>query len=297
MGTPEPLEPADKPTPPRESSSADWLVGPEEGLAAEMSRHAAESGEYQRPTLLRPAAPGDAPPQRVQQPTPLSQPARPPIGRVGADDVKASDIVQGMGMSWEPGTRSVPSVRRDAPAPAPSPSREFPMDDAEDRARARADAMAAEAEEAAAAARPHEVVTPDQFAVEVGPMPWWMQGPWVLRNDRRIQALVGVVLLALLTLALWPRGERPMSLGYLRHHPEKFDGVGVLVRGRVGQVFRVGGGYAFNLLDARDTLVVFTRSRTPVERQRVTLRGTLSTGYLDGLPTLALFENPEPPKK
>jgi hypothetical protein len=56
-------------------------------------------------------------------------------------------------------------------------------------------------------------------------------------------------------------------------------------------VFHVGGGYAFYLLDGRDTLVVFTRSRTPVERQHVRISGTMSNGSLDGLPTLALFES------
>jgi hypothetical protein len=68
----------------------------------------------------------------------------------------------------------------------------------------------------------------------------------------------------------------------------------VKVAGRVGQVFHVGGGFAYYLHDGRDTLVVFTRTRKPEERQHVTVLGTMSTGYLDGLPTLALFESNQP---
>jgi hypothetical protein len=77
----------------------------------------------------------------------------------------------------------------------------------------------------------------------------------------------------------------------LRRHSERYDGAAVQVAGRVGQVFRVGGGYAFYLIDRGDTLVVFTRSRVPVERQHVHVSGTMSNGSLDGQPTLALFES------
>ena len=41
MGVPEPAEPT--PDESLSANTADWLVGAEEGLAAEMQRHAAES--------------------------------------------------------------------------------------------------------------------------------------------------------------------------------------------------------------------------------------------------------------
>ena len=93
------------------------------------------------------------------------------------------------------------------------------------------------------------------------------------------------------TLAMWPRGERPMSIARLHQQAGNVDGVSVLVSGRVDQVFNVGGGYAYYLLDRHDTLVVFTRGARPHERSHVSVRGTMSTGYLDGQPTLALFES------
>jgi hypothetical protein len=84
-----------------------------------------------------------------------------------------------------------------------------------------------------------------------------------------------------------------MSISHLRRHAGSMDGADVKVAGTVGQVFAVGGGYAFYLHDGRDTLVVFTRVRHPSPRQHVTVRGTMSTGYLDGQARTALFESNE----
>ena len=321
MGMPDPVEPnADEDS---SANTADWLVGAEEGLAAEMQRSAAESAFMARPALLRPVRPVDdasekftpdaapapesvaAPgiplprPTLVPRPVPAPPPAAPapsaPPRRFGAvmpDLDTGSDFVQGSTMTWEPGTRSVPSLGSEpACAPAPAPTRDFPMDDAEERARTRAaeleDAMA----DAVAATRPHEVVSPEAFNADAVPMPWWISLAHVLRTDRRLQALVLVVMVALLAIALWPRGEMPTAVGRLRRHSERYDGASVQVEGRVGQVFRVGGGYAFYLIDRGDTLVVFTRSRVPVERQHARVSGTMSNGSLDGQPTLALFES------
>ena len=66
------------------------------------------------------------------------------------------------------------------------------------------------------------------------------------------------------------------------------------VSGRIGETFEVGGGHAFYLHQGRDTLVVFTRSRTPRRGQKVTLVGTVSTGYLNGQSGTALFEASQP---
>ncbi len=307
---------------PSAPSPADWLVGPEEGLAAEMERSESRSAAIQRPTLLRPAAPAAAPspapappsppsppppaprPLAAAPPAPVPMPLAPPTppaparrapGAVSAQPDDEDGFVRGPGgMTWEPGTRSVPSLRRDTAgpfAPVPEPTHDFPMDDAEERAHASAAAMAAMAASAAEAARPHTVVTPEVFEVATVAMPWWMQVAHTVRTDRRVQVLLGVVTVVLVTIALWPRGERPVSIGSLRKHADRFDGVEVKVAGRVGQVFRVGGGYAYYLQDGRDTLVVFTRGREPHERQRVNVHGTMSTGYLDGQATVALFES------
>jgi len=324
---PDDYVPEETPKPPA-SSPADWLVGPEEGLAAEMERSESRSAAIQRPTLLRPAAPGEPPAPAPVAPRPLAPslpspaplplasapqpptssapvapiapaapapPARRAPGAVSAQPEDDDGFVRGPGgMTWEPGARSVPSLRRDTAgpfAPVPEPTHDFPMDDAEERAHASAAAMAAMAASAAEAARPHTVVTPEVFEVTTVTMPWWMQAVHTVRADRRVQILLGVVVVVLVTIGLWPRGEQPVSIANLRKHADRFDGAEVKVAGRVGQVFRVGGGYAYYLQDGRDTLVVFTRGREPRERQRVNVHGTMSTGYLDGQATVALFES------
>jgi hypothetical protein len=311
MGMPEPAAP--KPDDAPSADRADWLVGAEEGLAAEMERHVADSAFAPRPALLRPVNPEDpgartapqaAPqPERaapgrplLQRPAPPEPPAAqaPPrrVGAVTPDLDASSDFVQGPAMTWEPGARSVPTLGFEAPcAPAPVPLRDFPMDDAEERARARATALEDAMADAVAATRPHEVVSPEAFNAEVVPVPWWISVVHVVRTDRRLQGLVLLVLVVLSAIALWPRGDQPTAVGRLRRHSERYDGASVQVAGKVGQVFRVGGGYAFYLVDRGDTLVVFTRSRVPVERQHVHVSGTMSNGSLDGQPTLALFES------
>jgi hypothetical protein len=314
MGMPEPEAPKPEATP--SADRADWLVGAEEGLAAEMERHATESAFMARPALLRPGIP-EAPPARIvpdaaPEPEcaapgiPLSQRpglAPPPgvpaptaptkrFGAVTPDLGTGSEFVQGPAMTWEPGARSVPTLGSEPPcAPAPAPLRDFPMDDAEERSRARAAALEDAMADAVAATRPHEVVSPEAFNAEAVPVPWWISVVHVLRTDRRLQGLVLVVLVLLTAIALWPRGDKPTAVSRLRRHSERYDGASVQVSGRVGQVYRVGGGYAFYLIDRGDTLVVFTRSRVPVERQRVHVFGTMSNGSLDGQPTLALFES------
>ena len=89
--------------------------------------------------------------------------------------------------------------------------------------------------------------------------------------------LVALAVIAVVALMLFrPKDEQTVSISAIRHHPERFDGRPVKVKGRVGEVYAVGGGYAFHLYQGRDDIVVFTRSRVPVRRE----------------PRQALFETP-----
>ena len=87
-----------------------------------------------------------------------------------------------------------------------------------------------------------------------------------------------------------PKEEQTVSIGAIHRHPERFDGRPVKVKGRVGEVYQVGGGYAFHLMQGREDLVVFTRSRVPVRREEVIIEGSISNGVLDGKTRQALFE-------
>ena len=123
--------------------------------------------------------------------------------------------------------------------------------------------------------------------------PWWVVALDNLRANRRAQlAVAGVLAVVVVTAAwMWPRGVGTTPLSQIRRHPSEFDGRDVVVRGRVGDdVFAVGAGWAFYLMQGRDTIVAFSLSRMPEPRKVVTLKGQVSTGFLDGMPRQALFE-------
>jgi hypothetical protein len=67
----------------------------------------------------------------------------------------------------------------------------------------------------------------------------------------------------------------------------------VRVQGRVGDVYEVGGAYAFYLEQGRDTIVVFSRVRQPYRNERLHVSGSVSMGYLDGIARPSLFESAE----
>ena len=79
------------------------------------------------------------------------------------------------------------------------------------------------------------------------------------------------------------------SIHRIRNHAASFDGKQVILKGRVAQVFDVGGSWAYYLQQGGDTIVVFSHGRRPFENQTVTVRGSISMGYLDGVPRPALF--------
>lgn len=263
------------------------------------------SSETPAPRLTRPSAPdepGGSSPGSPPPGIPLSS-KRAPAPAVQPEE--PSGFSHGPAMLWEPGANSVPVLPRDTAPPAASPPRaaqpvppasalDFPMDDAEERARASAEAAASAAAAAERAAQPHAVVTPDAFDLRNAPVPWWMQVPQMLREDRRAQVLAGLVGVLLLALLFWPRAEKSLSIGSLRRDAARYDGQSVRVSGRIGEIFEVGGGYAFYLHQGRDTLVVFTRSRSPRRGEGVSVVGMISTGYLNGQAGTALFETPKP---
>jgi hypothetical protein len=112
-----------------------------------------------------------------------------------------------------------------------------------------------------------------------------------LMHNTQLQIGIGVAVLLILTWTFWPRSESNASVSSIQHHPERYDGKMVRVQGKIGDVYAIGGGYTYYLLSGRDTMVVFTRTRVPVTDEHISVRGTISTGYLDGVPRQALFED------
>lgn len=109
------------------------------------------------------------------------------------------------------------------------------------------------------------------------------------------QLLIAVTVVGFVVMVvLW--GQRTfrdpsIPIRRIHNHPREFDGQKVTVRGQVGEVFQVGGSYAYFLLQDRDTIVVFTRGGRPNLHSRTEVHGSISIGYLDGAPRPALFES------
>jgi hypothetical protein len=100
-----------------------------------------------------------------------------------------------------------------------------------------------------------------------------------------------VVLVSIVAMTQLSANGTPLtSISKIRRSPLRFDGVEVTVRGRVGDVFPVGDGYLYNLHQGRDTIVVYSRGGVPKSHQTATVTGSISMGYLEGTPRPALFQ-------
>lgn len=121
--------------------------------------------------------------------------------------------------------------------------------------------------------------------------PWWIVAGDELRTNRRVQVALAAALLGIAAFVFWPRGDHTVSIATLQRHAHEYDGRAVTVRGRVGDVFPMSGGNAFYLRQGRESIVVFSRTRLPLRDQSLTVKGTISTGYLEGAPHQALFED------
>jgi hypothetical protein len=125
--------------------------------------------------------------------------------------------------------------------------------------------------------------------------PWYLVWAEALAVNRRLQIGLVVLVAALAGSMLWPKGgAQGTSLSGILSHPQRFEGHTVAVRGEVMEIFEVGQGYAFQLRQGRSMVVVYSTTREPRLHDRVEVRGTVSTGYLDGKPRVAIFEGGAP---
>jgi len=287
------------PLPPR--PAPDWLVGADDGLGAPADPQDKAPGEtppepIPLPVLFRPGspepatvpgfeptsissfcpAPGDVPaaprpetdetpePKVVEEPPPPRRSARPGV--------------------WAPVASSVPALGSVLPI-VPEPNA--------DEAPVIVPIVRPPGLPGAADGPPRPVTAPPALATLREP--WWTIALDTLRTSRPVQlsAAAGVLGVVLVAYWMWPHGVGTESLSNMRRYPSQFDGRTVTVRGRVGDdVFSVGAGWAFYLMQGRDTIVTFTRSETPTPREVITVQGRVSTGFLDGIPRQALFEDP-----
>lgn len=286
----------------RSPDQPDWRVSADEG--AEHERHVTPPGP--RPDGLRLTTSNDLSESiPVDRPTVPVRPARPESTQRSTGPTP-----------WTAAASSVPKLKIEAAPPA-DPDADFA--DAPRPARPKATvtpmpvrtARPAEGEDDEAPRRAgYEAGLDDEEADDDGflgggepkvvAMPvrkldepiWVVAMDWLQANPR-VAVLIGAGLLAIVaTWLFWPRAEKGISLHDLRTHASTWDGQTVRLTGRVGEVFNVGAGWAFNLHQGRDTIVVFTRGAAPRTRDKVSIVGSVSTGYLDGRPRQAIFATP-----
>jgi hypothetical protein len=301
----------------------DWLTGADEGLyqVEDPSREEGERPDASnplKPVLRRPGAPDEL----VSNPLAGEAPATEPTREAGLEFVPAFEVVptsgaghptrpEGAQVAGEAGDEAdvrKPRKRKpreldpNAPPPAWAPAASsvpVPKLVLLERPEAARDDPA---EVASAAPRPLpgaaedlHLVPPQAPAASVAlEEPWWLIALDTLRTNRRVQlsAVAGLLGLVLVGSWLWPRGVGTTPISRVRRNPAQYDGRNLCMRGRVGDdVFSVGGGWAFYLLQGRDTIVTFTRSRTPKPHEVVTVKGLVSIGFLDGAPRQAMFED------
>lgn len=303
----------DQPVPedPNAPQRPDWLVGADEGAGAETARiDRREAAANSAPIrLIRPQAEGaPAPPAAAAsadygaleltggEASPGTSDARESlsISRLAAKRVQAEKEKPPEKKVWAQAASSVPRLRlvpgtMKAPAgarPGPAPAPVAPPDEEgflEDDAAPVSAGAGASTSAVSAGVRPRPVPVLREA--------WWVVALDAVRSDRKVQVLIVVVVAGVLAMMmLRPQEDAATSIRTLREQSDRFDGRLVTVAGRVGEVFPVGGGYSFYLHQGRDTLVVFTRTRRPEWHSRVKVKGTISTGFLDGVARQALFE-------
>lgn len=244
--------------------------------------------------LVRPDAaqlpPADEPAdERADEPAeqPASEPVQEPTGET-----------PGTGrVPWKAAASSVPRLRQQPVALEPAAEPEAFPGFAQDALPGRAGVSFAgrhalrddvDGDEGAADAAPPLAIEPPFWEV-------WLERARALPAPVLIGA--GVVLLTVLVaaVAVRPRGEGGVSLAAIRQNPEAYDGRQVAVRGKAGETFSVGGNWVYTLREGRDTIVVYSRNRKPALNENVSTAGTVSIGYLDGMPRVALFEDAAAP--
>jgi hypothetical protein len=253
-----------------------WLVGADDAMAEEIDDTPARPPRRQRDPLV------EVEPE--SRPSPPPEPARrrprDPLLEVESESRPAS-LEEPVGpVAWSAAASSIPRMpRRAGVTPIPSA--------------ARSDSELEDSDPALERNREDRWAQPPEAALPPLVEPWWVVLLDDLRTKRSTQLVAVACALAVAGL-LYFRSSREAAtipLSKIRGNPALFDGRSVVVRGKIGEVYPVGGGYAFYLMQGRDTIVAFTTTRVPMPRQKVVVRGQVTTGFLDGTPRQALFES------
>jgi hypothetical protein len=291
MSEREPIEPSERNAGGDDSTSLskpDWLVGADEGANAETEALRLAGTGPIRPLAPRPVAP----PPRDSSPEPNLVLVPPALDEEPADEPQPTPEEPVAERAWKAAASSVPRllVKPAASAQPPEPEA-FPGFTQDEMSATRAVAIGGGGTQTGtdAPTAANEAASP----LAADPPFWvlWLDG---LRTLPRpvLYGLGAVIVLGLATWIFYPRETPGVSLAQIRQHPEAFEGRTVSVGGKAGEVFSVGDSYVYNLFQGRDTIVVYSRSRRPAIHEHVKVDGTVSIGYLDGAPRVAVLETP-----
>lgn len=217
-------------------------------------------------------------------------------GQGALPDDEASAETSGGPGPWKAAASSIPRLRQQPAASAQPEASEAFTGFAQDAMMAKSAPGAIGRGGAADLLEPGAAARETPMALAEEPPIWeqWLEQLRALPRGAVI-AVAAVLVVGVAVFAFWPRGGRGASLAQIRQHPEAFEGRLVRVSGRAGEAFAVGGSYVFNLYQGRDTIVVYSRTQPPAMREKVKVSGTVSIGYLDGVPRVALLESPAAP--
>jgi hypothetical protein len=218
------------------------------------------------------------------------RPAQPPAPAPAAEPVESAR--EGT-VPWKAAASSVPKLRQQPVAADPPPADDAFPGFAQDAVSARGAAALAELPATEPDGTPRS--RPSPLAAEPPFWELWLERARSLPMPVVLGAAAAVLLAVVLVNVFRPREQAIVSLGRLRQHPEAYDGRIVNVRGRAGETFTIGGSYVYHLRQGRDTIVVYSRTRRPALHENVKATGTVSIGYLDGVPRVALLEEPAAP--
>ena len=240
-----------------------------------------------------PDAPRAVPHPPARPATDAASPPPPPPPQVAPPADKAGDPPA----PWKAAASSVPKLRQQPVSHEPAATEGSFQGFAQDEMPTRGPAMISEPPRPDAEAGLDDDLGVPARPLAVVPPVWevWLERLRALPPAVAFGGCAVLLLAVVLAFVLRPGEQGSVSLSRIRQHPEAFDGRRVAVRGRAGETFSIGGNYVFNLRQGRDTIVVYSRTRRPSLHEDVRATGTVSIGYLDGAPRVALFEEPPAP--
>lgn len=278
------LEPDDFAESATRAERPDWLMGAAEGAAPKVEEATELPG------------PGTAAPRLRDKDERPRLKLVDKADELGADEAEetAEDFGPPRPEAWKGAASSVPRLRQKPAAKASGPESDSFAGFAQDGIAAKPaskESQGAKNGYAEPAPVPEEPAPLAPLGGETAMWVVWLDHLRFLRHPA-VLILAGVVAAGLFIASLLaPKVQEGESVGRIRQQPEAFEGRSVTVGGIAGESYALGPNTAFNLYQGRDTIVVYSQLLRPRLNEKVRVTGTISVGYLDGVPRVTLLDD------